>query len=360
MADFEVKDVVVGALDSTGAKIESVHAKVSGRFAVYCTNERVMIQFADDDASGVNQRDAIRPLAPLRAEIENLIAYLRMNPSPHNSMLLASGMSKLAVGLAEGIKGNIDGAMTMLTNVRNELADARSAKMRTVHLGFAALATLGLICLATLLSSDIFTREHGGLSTSVSPIYWLAGSVGGIGALFSIAVEFRERTAWTVTPHLENFGNAVLRIFVGAASGTILIAMVKGRLIDVTIGGQALSTTLTTDNPHGLVVMAFAAGFTQRLVPLLKKVGDFGTGDKPSSTAASGSNEVKVTGESPAPGTNQPGKPQPPTPQPEVMPTASVPHSDESAELEPVDNEPADVAHAGEDHPEPDEDEKGD
>lgn len=340
MAIFKVEDICVGEPDSAGNNITTVFAKVTARYAIYATSERVMIHFADDDAQGVNQRDAIKPLAAVRAEIEGLISYLRANPSPQNNTLLASSIDSLGRSLAEALKDNVSGATAMLTAMRNDLVEARAAKIRTIHLGFAALSTLGMICLAAILNSSIFTNKQG-LSTLVSPTYWMAAGVGAIGALFSIAIQFRDRKMDIDLQNWDNFCHAILRIFVGAVSGTVLIALLKADLIDVTLSGKSVTGALSkavSDGKdavfHGLIIAAFAAGFTERLVANF--LSDFGKPVTPPPPKASGT-EKDITGESA-------------NPKAKDSPQATTPKSDNVAE------NVAEVPTQSEDTPEPDED----
>ncbi len=53
----------------------------------------------------------------------------------------------------------------------------------------------------------------------------------------------------------------MLRIFVGAASAVILIALLNTHLVDVMVAGNRL-----VDSTHGVIIAAFAAGFAERLV----------------------------------------------------------------------------------------------
>ena len=330
MAEFKVKDVVVNEPDSTGVTVTYIYEKVV-RYAVYSTAERVVIQFADDDDSGVNQRAAIRPLVAIRSEIDGLITYLRLNPSPDNAVLVSTSMLTLGKGLAEALKGNINGALLMLTTLRDELVESRAAKVRTAHVAFAAIAMIGVLLMAVLLSSDIFTKA-GGFSKEASPLYWEAGAIGAFGALFSIALQFRARSIPIALQGWYNAGDAVLRIFVGAASGTILVASIKGGLFDLSIGELSLAESLKNRLPHGLVVVAFAAGFTERLViSFLEKVGQTATSGTQGQTK--GTNELDVTGEADkdSSAATKAGANTPKNPDPDGLP----PHADEAGEQEP-------------------------
>ena len=74
-----VEHIRKGERDSTGAEIETIYSSVSHIHAVYGTNERVMVQFADSDQMvdgemlGSQQRKALAYLNPIRGEINGML-----------------------------------------------------------------------------------------------------------------------------------------------------------------------------------------------------------------------------------------------------------------------------------------------
>ena len=70
---MNVADIIKGGKDLTGAEIETVYSKVNATYAVYRTAERVMVQYADEERLGAEQRLALSPLNPIRGEINGLI-----------------------------------------------------------------------------------------------------------------------------------------------------------------------------------------------------------------------------------------------------------------------------------------------
>jgi hypothetical protein len=77
MSNFSVADVCTGQPDSTGAPIRDVYTKVEGVYAVYQTDERVMIHFADDEALGADQRKSLADLYITRGTINWMLDELR-------------------------------------------------------------------------------------------------------------------------------------------------------------------------------------------------------------------------------------------------------------------------------------------
>src|SRR3954464_4804671 len=70
---FKVADIKRGEEDSAGVRVTHVYAKVDTAYAVYRTDERVVVQSSDDPALGGDQRKLLAPLGPVRGEIDGLI-----------------------------------------------------------------------------------------------------------------------------------------------------------------------------------------------------------------------------------------------------------------------------------------------
>ncbi len=77
-----VEQILIGRTDSSGNQILTVYSKIDQRYALYRTPERVVVQFADDDAVGDQQRAALAPLNPVRGEINGLIDGWRGSSDP--------------------------------------------------------------------------------------------------------------------------------------------------------------------------------------------------------------------------------------------------------------------------------------
>jgi hypothetical protein len=299
-----VDDIKAGALDSTGARIEAVHSKIAKRFAVYETAQQVMIQFADDDAEGVNQRAALLTLASSRTEINGMLAALRESDSPYQRAKVKQYDGAVASALGQALLGNVAQALVELQNTRNLMAEDRASDIRTKHLLYAAAATAVTILLTRMLASDWFGSAFGHFSDQISPVYWTAAAIGAVGALFSIALQIRSRQVPIDLQPWDNIVDAILRIFVGATSGTILIALLKAGSVNLMVGTSSLLTG--TSGIHGMIIAAFAGGFGERLVA------DFFSGISLGGRAAASkgsvenipptpptSNERTITGETP-------------------------------------------------------------
>lgn len=258
MAISRVEDITKGAMDSTGLEILAVYAKVTGRYAVYRTSDQVMIQFADDDSEGVNQRAALTPLASLRSEVSAMIHALRCEGSAHQLGKAEEFDRRVGYALATALQGDIQSAQAELLLVRTQMDEDRASDIRTRHLVYAAGATAGMILIAMFLSSRWFETAF---AQGISPSYWNAAGVGALGAFFSISLQIRSRQVPIDLQPWDNFTDAVLRIFVGAASAILLVALLSAELVNLSVGGKALM-----QGTHGPIIVAFAAGFAERLV----------------------------------------------------------------------------------------------
>jgi hypothetical protein len=261
MATIQVEDIIAGKADSTGAQITSVYSKVSGRYAVYRTSDQVMIQYSDDDLEGVNQRAALAPLAGLRGQVNGLLDALRARPAAQHQTKLNEYERRLAYALAIALQGSPAAALAEITLIKDDLAEDRASEARARHLLYAAIATAAFILISRLLSSSWFASAFGAFEKGVSPQYWNGAAVGALGAFFSIAIQIRSRQVSIDLQSWDNIGDATLRIFVGATSAVILVALLNTKAVDLMVAGRPLISTT-----HGLIIAAFAAGFTERLV----------------------------------------------------------------------------------------------
>jgi hypothetical protein len=273
-----VADIKVGSNDFNGNQIQTVYGAVSKLYAVYRAADRVYVHFADDPTQGANQRAALSPLAILRSEVEARIERIRSREYRFRSeaikaVLKASAYSRagaiesrLARILLTALQGDDKGALAQLTALRDEMNEKRASEIRSWHLFYAALATLATIGLCWGLSAPWFNETIHDFG-DYSPEYWNASAIGAIGALFSIALQLRARAVPVDLQSWDNFCDAILRIFIGAVSATILYALFFGGLVSLQIGGEPLQLAATPKADLACrVVLAFTAGFTERLV----------------------------------------------------------------------------------------------
>ena len=156
--------------NSAGDAIREFYACNPPYYAVYRTDTRVMIDFADKGATETLQRAKLAPLGPLRSEIN---------------------------GLINGWRGSRD---------HRKLAKARTFDRRT----------------ADALVMALEDSDNAVLFGA------LCGGIGGVaGSFYSIATGLSKRTILTDLQQRDNAQDAVLRMLIGVISAGIVICVLR-------------------------------------------------------------------------------------------------------------------------------------
>lgn len=274
MGGDRVEDIVKGREDFSGARIETVFYKVSGVYAIYATDERVLIQYADETALGTEQRKALVPLNPVRGEINGLIdgwrSTNRFNATKRNSLLRRFDR-RTADALTVALQGDQEHAAELLQAVKNDILEERTSLGRTEYLITAIVTALAIFILFDWLAKPAslpFTDQRFGVFT-VQHQLWLASGVGALGALFSIALNISSRNVKTDLQRRDNIVDAILRIIIGAVSAIILFSLLRSGLVTFMINGNPIALQDPAAGgkaTHFAIVVAFLAGFSERLV----------------------------------------------------------------------------------------------
>ena len=352
MTKFKVDDVVQGRKDSTGAEILTVYGKVSGklngvecgRYAVYRTIGQVKIQFSDDDTEGVDQRSALTPIAPLRSQISTMISKLEKQTSQYQQDKANEYANRLGISLLTALQNNLPLAETLMTSIRDDLVEDKASDIRTNHLIWAFASVLATLTVAVILGSQWFVAAFAGLDPDpvVWPNSWHAAAIGAIGAMFSIALQIRGRQVRIDVLPWDNASDAFLRVLVGATSGALLTALSLGKVVDISVNGSAVS-----DSTYLILIIAFAGGFTERLVADFLATIGLTTRVRSSAPVPANrtmANERNLLGNPPAPGSaasvNLPSSPaQPGTPASAPPLLAMSPKTALEEAMEPDDDE---------------------
>ena len=261
-----VAEIVSGRKDSAGKEILCVYAKVSQVYAVYRTEERVVVQYADDPALGADQRKALAPLNPLRGQINGLIDGWRLDDRHEQSSKATLFDRRVADALVMALQGDPAHAETLLAEVKADLLEERTSPARVSYMIWAAIAAAGVLAVALAFSELLFRGE------ATASSLWLGTAAGAIGALFSTAIGMRTRAILTDLHWRENRMDAILRIGIGAIAGAVLVGLLLSDLIELRVGDAAVGAA---QRPAWLVLAlaGFFAGFSERLIPdLLDKV----------------------------------------------------------------------------------------
>lgn len=285
---FTIRDIKLNGEDSAGARIIGVYAKIDGVYAIYRTQERVLVQFADDPVLGADQRKLLAPLGPLRGEINGLIdgwrnadpsrkrkGLARLRPVPEHDTAAKAALfdRRVADALAVALQGGAAEAGAILIATKADIVEERTSVARTEYVLVAAgllLLLVSLIALATRIAGTdpALKLADGKLVLPIAALghnaIGFAAAMGGLGALFSIALAIRSRESLTDLQSLDNIIDAAMRILIGAISAVILYCLIAAGYFTFSFGANA-PVQLAAWQP-GLAVVAFVAGFSERLV----------------------------------------------------------------------------------------------
>ena len=272
MQGDKVSDIVSGQKDFAGANIETVYSKVSGIYAVYRTAERVMLQFADSEELGKEQRLALSPLNPIRGEINGLLDGWR-GSSQFNAAEKVSRAKRFDRRTADAFtiafQGDQAHALELLQGVKADILEERTSTGRAEYLSIATLTALAVFFLFWWLSSPPTTPNQATrLATFISGNnIWLATGMGCLGALFSIAMGIRDRDIKPDLQRRDNIVDAILRVLIGASSAVILFSLIKSGLVTLMLGTTKIDVVDSQNSANHLaIIVAFLAGFSERLV----------------------------------------------------------------------------------------------
>lgn len=269
MSGSTVSEIVQGQNDSTGAEIKTVYSKVGNTYAVYGTDERVMVQFADDETLGSEQRLALAPLNPLRGEINGCIDGWRKP-----GRILGDHVSKAkrfdrrtADALTVALQGDQAHAEELLRSIKADILNERYSLGRAWYIFVATLAAIAVFLFFWILSALESSSDVSFAGFVARHNIWLAAGVGCLGALFSIALGIRTREIRTDLELRDNVLDAILRVMIGAVSAVILFSLFRTELVSLRLGNAEVK--LPGEGAaalHAAIVIAFLAGFAERLV----------------------------------------------------------------------------------------------
>lgn len=265
-----VADIRIGATDSAGAIVETVFAHRSPLYAVYRTKDRLLIHFADDPVEEEIQRKAIAYLGPLRGHINGLIDGWRTGHDLADRAKASAFERRVADALIVAMEGQPETAKLLLEDIKADAYDVRVSRARFLYLIAACLTLLITVIPILVVTSDWYARSVFPFGSYTSPL-WLAAASGAFGAFFSIAIGIRNRT---VLPDLrtgDNSADAVLRVVIGVIAATVLIFLLQSGVVGTpTFGNRTVELGAKAPAIYSwtmVVVVAFVAGFLERLVP---------------------------------------------------------------------------------------------
>lgn len=259
-AAHTVADIVTGARDSGGEKIDCVYFK-RANYAIYRRGAppQVVMAYSDDDAVADQQIVAVSGLLPLRDRLIHLIADLPASMQEHYR-------TQIADALRLGLEKQAASAQALLAEAIEDALAAQGRRGRLVYLQWTGIAVLPAVIL--ILFGGYYIEGRTGVHLLLMSV-----GAGAIGAVLSIAIGIRARTVAIEGDWKSNVVDAAVRIGIGMISASVLFLLLNSGLVsNLNAGTVALNGTGM--NWQVALIVGFAAGFLERLVPDLLDKGD--------------------------------------------------------------------------------------
>lgn len=290
-----IADLRKGGLDAGENLIIRFQVKRPPEFAVYYSDERVVVSFADDPELAAKQRGDLAQIAPVRGEINGLLDDWR-SAEPRPSLLLTNKYlenqvrkkramaerfdQRVADALVVALNGDVTGAGAVLEDIKQDIMAHRAGIARLQSLAAAAVGVLGFIVLAGLfgnVADDSCNAGHSAICFTDGAELWRGALTGSVGALFSLALGIRRREVQPDFNFASNVTEALLRILIGAIAGTVLVGLIRSGFVHIGFG----ETDPKNTSPLYYAAAGFLAGFAERLVPDLLAKGTIADGAAP-------------------------------------------------------------------------------
>ncbi|HEY0184685.1 MAG TPA: hypothetical protein VGC09_17940 [Rhodopila sp.] len=272
---FLVAGIKVGSKDSQDRLITLVYSTRPGKYAIYLAGD-VRVEYADDCQEEAAQRaTVVASVGKARAEITSLL----VGWGPDRRSVYDC---KVAMAIELVLERKPEDGRTMIEDARAELIRERAAGGRLQYICYAASWCLPLMLL--LAGTEWLTHRSAAavatvaaatpaavatLAQAAAPAddFLMAGQAGLVGAAFSIALAVRSRTVALDTDQWSNAADGLLRLVIGAISGSVLLLLLSSGLVPRLALGDGAGWDWGTIGWKAVLVIGFIAGFLERLVP---------------------------------------------------------------------------------------------
>lgn len=249
-----VDGIVKNREDGRGEMIDHVFYK-RATYAVYLGHTKVLVQYADDEALATDQIKATSELILMRERL-HLLSNRYQGPCY---------LSQVAEALRLGLEGQAACARATLQYALDDVQDSIARQGRLTYLNWAV--PLGIAAAVVAIAAGVFIPVD-----AIAHIPLAAGG-GALGALLSIIIAIRTRTIALDADRGANILDATARLLVGIISaGFLFLILSAGMLPEVKVGAATLVGDGTTW--QSALIVGFAAGFLERLLPDLLKEPD--------------------------------------------------------------------------------------
>jgi hypothetical protein len=251
-----------GIEDLAERRVCEIYYKAPPRYAIYRSEERVMVQYADACALADKQRADMVPLNTLRSQISGLIDGWEKSRFRAVADRGKRYNAQVAAALNQRLEGDMTSPQLVLEDIKNAILAERASWGRFQYL-IGAFSVAVALCILFWLLKDLWfkpTHSTAGL--------WLAARAGTVGAFFSIAMNIQERKVLTDLHKRDNLADSALRITVGAIGAAVLLCLLQSGLLPLGALGTA-STGAKGIAWEVILVVGFIAGFSERLVPTI-------------------------------------------------------------------------------------------
>lgn len=257
-----VDGIVKNLEDGRGEKIEHVFYK-RANYAVYLASTKVLVQYADDESLATDQIKATAELILMRERL-HLLSNRYQGPCY---------LSQVAEALRLGLEDQTACGKATLQYALDDVRDSIARQGRLTYLKWAV--PLGIAAAVVAIAAGVLIGPD-----EIAHIPLAAGG-GALGALLSIVIAIRTRTIALDADRSANILDAAARLLVGLISaGFLFLILTAGMVPDIKVGEATLVGASATW--RSALIVGFAAGFLERLLPdLLKKPDEPGPAASP-------------------------------------------------------------------------------
>lgn len=255
---FPLKAVRTGGKDKRDRPIEDVLWAVHD-FKIYKTPQGVSPHFSDDPVVAEEQRERYLKLGSQLAALDHLIGRLPGGDGRRGSTNNRSYYEReMARGIAQALSGDEDAGRETMSHLTTVLEQKVGNVGRLYYFRMCFLVTAVVLLVGGLMLNLA--------PTGFDPGFAIAGMMGAVGALASVAVSLRGLSVDVGASAGLNFLYGGFRVFAGVIIALIVYLLLRSGIV-TQLSATASDGAMDMVNVYKLAFIAAAAGFAERLVP---------------------------------------------------------------------------------------------